>query len=127
MDKDTKIKIIERTIIDDTKKPQLTAREKADMIKEYKDLTNKTNEQMENDIGLSAGCISQYIQLTETEYKSVNEMRRKENIGKFDFYEWINNGYKYTVNAKDIPLDKIKKDRIRILILRLRKIIGDGM
>ena len=126
MNNNTKIKLIERTILDDVKKPQLSAREKADLIKDYRELTNKTYSDMEKHLGLSAGCIAQYIQLTSTDYKTVNEMRTKENIGKFNFYNAINQMYSYTSKEKDIPLTRLQKERIKVLILRFRKILDEG-
>jgi len=126
MNNNTKIKLIERTILDDVKKPQLSAREKADLIKDYRELTNKTYSDMEKHLGLSAGCISQYIQLTSTDYNTVNEMRTKENIGKFNFYNAINQIYLYTSKEKDIPLTRLQKERIKVLILRFRKILDEG-
>ena len=126
MNNNTKIKLIERTILDDVKKPQLSAREKADLIKDYRELTNKTYSDMEKHLGLSAGCIAQYIQLTSTDYNTVNEMRTKENIGKFNFYNAINQIYAYTSKSQDIPLTRLQKERIKVLILRFRKILDEG-
>ena len=122
-----KVKLIERTIIDDLKKPILLARERAEMLKDYKEATGKTYIQMEKDLGLSAGCINQYVQLLDTDYKTVNEMRRKCNMGKFNLYEWINQGFLYTTKIKDVPLTVEHKRKVSIIIERLQILKNGGI
>ena len=112
-------------LTDDLKKSVLTPKEKAELIKDIKQITGMKHEEIGATIGVSAGKISEYLQLQRTSYSSITDMKRHSyNV---NFYKMIEEMSRYAFKHKDIPLNTQQKTRIKILIERLRCLIGEGL
>ena len=123
MDDETIIKLTKRVLIEDLKKPELTSKEKADLIYSYKKASNKSVEELEKEIGLSKGRISQYCNFAEAVDKNTTNSQNLNQFlkdGKFGVYEWINNGYTHLIKMKNPPpMDGKIREKCKILSAKL--------
>jgi len=123
MDNETIIKLTKRVLIEDLKKPELTSKEKADLIYSYKKASNKSVEELEKEIGLSKGRISQYCNFAEAVDKNTTNSQNLNQFlkdGKFGVYEWINNGYTHLIKMKNPPpMDGKIREKCKILSAKL--------
>lgn len=123
MEDATIIKLTKRVLIEDIKKPELTSKERADLIFSYKKASGKTMEELSREMSISPSRISQYCCYA----RAVDEHDCKaENIsqflkdGKFSTYAWISQGYTYLSRMKVCPpLTPDQRRKCKILSAKL--------
>jgi len=119
MENNILLKLIRIKLNDDLKKPILTSKERALMIKEYVTISNKSYRALEVELGISAGTISQYVKLSSSSASCVKEMRGED---EFNFYSVIDKISNFLDKNKNINITLEQQVKIKKLVLKLLRV-----
>ena len=129
MEDGTIIKLTKRVLIEDLKKPELTSRERADLIFSYRKSSGEKVEDLAKELGISPTRISQYCSFADAAEKDITKCETlnqflKEN--KFGLYQWIEEGYRNLTKIKKTPiLTQEQKRKCKILSAKLSLFVDE--